>query len=159
MIGLALCLGASAMLLGMLLGASVYESVVVSYSWQARPAEAVALYRSLAGIVTPARFFRAVAPATQVALLAAAACGALARVHLLWVWLALAAAVASDAITFRFHYPRNHALFGDGPRLEGIEREALIRQWRQGNLVRAMLVAFAFLATLRALWLVALRVR
>jgi hypothetical protein len=60
-IGLALCVTAAAVLVAAILGASAYESVDVSCSWAARPAEAVGHYRALGAIVTPARFFRRLA--------------------------------------------------------------------------------------------------
>ena len=102
--GLVCCVTVATLLVAAILGASAYESVVVSYSWAARPEEAVGHYRALGAIVTPARFFRRLAPLSQI----------------------------------------------PAPRLEAVARE-----WRRGNAMRVVLVAIAFLALLRALWVIA----
>lgn len=154
MTGLALCLTLAAVLVAAIFGASAYESIVVSYSWRTRPGEAVGHYRALGAIVTPARYFRRLAPLSQITLLVAVIWSAIAGVALLWTGMALAAMVLVDVITFTFHYPRNRALFIDAilpePRLQSIAHE-----WHRGNAVRVALVASAFLALLRALWVVA----
>ena len=46
MTGLAWCLSLAAVLVAAIFGASAYESIVVSYSWRMRPAEAVGHYRA-----------------------------------------------------------------------------------------------------------------
>lgn len=156
MTGLAICLTAAAVLVAAIFGASAYEQIVVSYSWQARPEDAVGHYRALGTIVTPARFFRRLAPVSQIALVVSVIWSALTGVALLWTGTALAAMALTDVITFTFHYPRNRALFID-PMLAPARLDAVAREWRRGNLVRVALVTMAFLALLRALWLVAQR--
>ena len=59
-------------------------------------------------------------------------------------------------MTFTFHYPRNRALFID-PMLPAPRIEAVAREWGRGNVVRTTLVTVAFLALLRAFWLIAQR--
>jgi hypothetical protein len=152
--GLVCCVTVATLLVAAILGASAYESVVVSYSWAARPEEAVGHYRALGAIVTPARFFRLLAPLSQVALLVALIVSIAASVALVWTGTALAAMVLADVITFTFHYPRNRALFID-PILPAPRLEAVAREWRRGNAMRVVLVAIAFLALLRALWVIA----
>jgi hypothetical protein len=111
--GLALCLTLAAVLVAAIFGASAYESIVVSYSWRTRPEEAVGHYRALGAIVTPARYFRRLAPLSQLTLLVAVIWSAVAGVAVRWTSMALAAMVLADVITFTFHYPRNRALFID----------------------------------------------
>ena len=154
MTGLALWLTAAAVLVAAILGASAYESIVVAYSWRMRPEEAVGHYRALGAIVTPARYFRRLAPASQFALVVAALWSWLAGVAVPWTVAALVAMALTDVITFTFHYPRNRALFIDAV-MPGPQIEATAREWIRGNAVRVTLVAAAFLALLRALWLVA----
>ncbi len=156
MTGLAVCLTAAAVLVAAILGASAYEQIVVSYSWQARPEDAVGHYRALGTIVTPARFFRRLAPMSQITLVVSVIWSALTGVALVWTGVAIAAMALADVITFTFHYPRNRALFLD-PMLPAARLDAVAREWRRGNLVRVALVTVAFLALLRALWLVAQR--
>lgn len=154
MTGLALCLTAAAVLVAAILGASAYESVVVSYSWRTRPDEAVGHYRALGAIVTPARYFRRLAPLSQLTLVVAFIWSILARVAIAWTGAALVAMALADVITFTFHYPRNRALFVDPlPPPDRVRTLAL--QWHSGNVVRVVLVTGAFLAILRAMWLVA----
>lgn len=156
MTGLALCLTAAAVLVAAILGASAYESVVVSYSWRTRPEEAVAHYRALGAIVTPARYFRRLAPLSQLTLVVAFVWSVLAGVAIAWTGAALVAMALTDVITFTFHYPRNRALFIDAM-LPASRIETIAREWRTGNAARVALVAVAFLGLLRALWLVAQR--
>jgi hypothetical protein len=152
--GLALCLTLAAVLVAAIFGATAYESIVVSYSWRTRPGEAVGHYRALGAIVTPARYFRRLAPLSQITLLVAVIWSAIAGVALLWTGMALAAMVLADVITFTFHYPRNRALFID-PMLPEPRLQAVAHEWHRGNAFRVALVASAFLALLRALWVVA----
>ena len=154
MTGLALCLTLAAVVVAAIFGASAYESVVVSYSWRARPAEAVGHYRALGAIVTPARYFRRLAPLSQVTLLVAVIWSAVTGVALTWTGTALAAMVLTDVITFTFHYPRNRALFIE-PILPEPRLHRIAQEWHRGNAIRVALVASAFLALLRALWVVA----
>ena len=95
----------------LMLGAGAYEQIVVSYSWQTRPEEAVGHYRALGAIVTPARFFRRLAPLSQITLVVLVIWSAVRGVALVWTGTALAAMALADVITFTFHYPRNRALF------------------------------------------------
>ena len=151
---LVLWVTAAVLLVAAILGACAYESVVVSYSWAAKPAEAVGLYRSLGAIVTPARFFRRLAPLSQLSLVVAVILSFLSGVALAWTGTALAAMVLVDVITFTFHYPRNRALFID-PILPVARLEEIAREWRRGNAARVFLVTIAFFALLRALWVIA----
>jgi hypothetical protein len=154
MTGLALCLTAATVLVAAILGASAYESVVVSHSWRTQPEEAVGHYRALGTIVTPARYFRRLAPASQVTLVAAVIWSAFTGVALSWTATALVAMALADVVTFTFHYPRNRALFLD-PIPPPARLHAIAREWHLGNIVRVALVTAAFLSLLRALWLVA----
>jgi hypothetical protein len=143
--------------LALLLGATVYESVVMAPNYERDVPASIALARNFLQRTTPAHYFRIVMPVTQVLLLAGIAASwplASARWRLA---IALAILVLLDAITFAFHYPRLAVMFkspltGDAARLE---RAA--RQWAVGNWVRAVLVAAAFLAALQALTLAAAR--
>jgi len=154
--GLALCVVTAALLVAAILGASAYESVVVSYSWRARPEQAVGHYRALGAIVTPARYFRRLAPLSQLTIVASVIWSAVVGVALVWTVSALIAMALADVVTFTFHYPRNRALFID-PMLPAARIEAVAREWGRGNVVRTTLVTVAFLALLRAFWLIAQR--
>jgi uncharacterized membrane protein len=138
--------------LGMLLGASAYESIVMAPNFAARVPESLQHIRGFFITTNPGTFFRVLAPATQILLLSAVVLNwRLQRARWFLVGALVALAVA-DVITFTFHYPRNALLF-ERP-LDQVPLSQLLeaaRQWGPGNHVRVALLATAFLSALRGL--------
>jgi hypothetical protein len=143
--------------LALLLGATVYESVVMAPNYRCDVPASIDAARRFLKRATPARFFRPLTAVTQILLLAGAA--AAWRVETArWLLLAALGVLALlDAITFTFHYPRLAVMF-KGPMPEDAARLArAAREWAIGNVARAVLLAAAFLAALHAVMALALR--
>jgi hypothetical protein len=141
--------------LALLLGATVYESVVMAPNYGRDLPTSIDLARQFLRRTTPAHFFRPIMPITQLLLLAGVVAAwqvAAARWQLL---TALGLLVLLDVITFTFHYPRLAIMF-KAPIPEnpaGLARAA--REWALGNIVRAFLLVAAFLAALQAVTILA----
>lgn len=137
-------------LLGGILGANVYNSVVDAPNWGASIPDSMETARRYFGVANPGTFYRTVSPAAQIAallaLIAIWSAGGSAR------WLAagaLALAVAGDALTFAYFFPRNEILFG-----ATFDPEALTRAWSGWscmNHFRSAIVAAALFCELCAL--------
>jgi len=133
----------------LLLGASVFESVVMAPNFQSG-AQALDHARQFMTAANPGTFFRVVAPLTQILLLLSAI--------LLWrssrrrwtLLLAFALVAIADAITFTFHYPRNAVLFGSPLTVDPELLARTAREWAWGNNVRVLLTAVAFALALYA---------
>ena len=138
--------------LGMLLGASAYESIVMAPNYAGRVPESLEHARGFFVASNPGMFFRVFAPATQVVLLLALVLNWQVK-HVRW-WLlgALVALVMTDVITFTFHYPRNALMF-ERPfdQVSVAQLQEAARQWGLGNYVRVALLAVAILGALRGL--------
>jgi hypothetical protein len=148
---------AAVALLGFLLGACIYESIVLVPNFAADIPASLEHFRAFMKASNPGIFFRTVAPATQVVLLAALLLswrqGSVRR----WYLIAVVLLVALDVVTFTFHYPRNAFLF-TAPLMQRPEELAqAVQEWGWGNLVRIALLSGALISALRALWLVALQ--
>ena len=125
--------------LSALLGASLYDAVVLAPNLQTGP-QGLEHGRLFLSRATPARLFRVLSPMTQVLLLSATAA--------LWTreparWLvgaALLAIVACDVITFRYHYPRNRLMFTAPLDVPAARLLTAARQWRAGNFIRVLLI-------------------
>ena len=101
---------------------------------------------------TPANLFRVLSPAVQLLTLLAVATN-WSNPSCRWpLVIALLVLVASDIITFKFHYPRNHLMFTAPLTVPPEELAVAARQWATGNLVRVVLVLVAWLAILTALF-------
>ena len=135
---------------GTLLGGAVYDAVVLAPNLRGGP-DGLEHGRSFMTAATPARLFRVLSPASQVLVLLATALNwpdASCR----WpLGGALIALVASDIITFKYHYPRNRLLFTAPLAVapEALDRAA--REWASANRVRVVLVLGAWVGTLTAL--------
>jgi hypothetical protein len=135
--------------LSALLGASIYDGVVLAPNLRGGPAglEHGRLFMSRAN---PGTLFRVLSPATQLLLLAALI-AAWRLQQCRWLLLgALIAILLADVITFTFHYPRNRLLFGSPLTTDPALLAAAAREWAWGNLVRIALVIAAWLSTLLA---------
>ena len=107
LVSTAIALVASAMLLG----AGVYESVVVAPNFHGAPAS-LQHARGFYHATNPGMLFRVLSPALQLSLLLALLCNWRPVAATRWrLAAALTFAIVSDVITFAFHYPRNTILF------------------------------------------------
>ena len=135
-------------LVALLLGGSAYESIVVAPNWRTKTIETLTAYRLFVHATNPARFFRPIAPAAQLTLLALVIVdwsnGALRRYAL----VALVSLLVADVITFTVHYPRNRALFlqplGNAERMTKMAVE-----WAAWNGVRVALLLVTLLSVLQ----------
>jgi uncharacterized membrane protein len=135
---------------GALFGAALYDSVVLAPNLRSGPA-GLEHGRLFMGAATPANLFRVLSPATQLLTLLAVGTN-WASPPCRWPLVgALIALVASDIITFKYHYPRNRLLFGAPLSVAPEELAAAARQWASGNLLRVALVLIAWLSTLTSL--------
>ncbi|MFN8573942.1 MAG: hypothetical protein U0132_17930 [Gemmatimonadaceae bacterium] len=136
--------------LALLLGATLYESVVMAPNYERDIPSSVDAARQFLKRTTPAHFFRVLSPVTQVLLLASIVASWSQETARWGVVTALGLLLLLDAITFSFHYPRLAVMF-KGPMPEDHERlRRAAREWAVGNWVRALLLLIAFLSTLRA---------
>jgi uncharacterized membrane protein len=148
---------AAVALLGMLLGACIYETVVLVPNFAADIPASLEHFRAFMKASNPGNFFRALAPATQLSLLAALVLSWRQRSVRWWYLAALVLAVAVDIVTFKFHYPRNAFLFTAPLTQRPEDLARTVQEWRGGNFVRMALLCGALISALRALWLVALQ--
>ena len=143
--------------LALLLGATVYESVVMAPNYERDIPASIDLARQFLKRTTPANYFRLLTPFTQLLVLASVVASwqiAAARWRLL---TALGVLVLLEVITFTFHYPRLAIMF-KAPMSEDTARlRRAARQWAIGNLVRVFLLVVAFLAALQAVTTLAMR--
>jgi len=135
----------------MLLGAALYESVVMAPNYM----NLTSLEHARGFLVasTPGTFFRALSPVVQILLLMSVVLTWRASPkQLRWLLLsAFVAAIATDVVTFAFHYPRNHILFVAPLDRPASELHRIALEWAWGNYVRIGLLAGATMATMIAL--------
>ena len=135
---------------GALFGASLYDTVVLAPNLRGGP-QGLEHGRLFMAAATPARLFRVLSPATQLLTLLAVGANWASPACRWPLVLAMSALVASDIITFKYHYPRNRLLFSAPLSVAPDELTTAARQWASGNLVRVALVSIAWLGTLTAL--------
>ena len=135
---------------GALFGGSLYDTLVLAPNLQGG-AEGLEHGRQFMSAATPANFFRILAPASQVLMLAALVANWRAP-QVRWPLLAALAALAiADAVTFTYHYPRNAIMFTAPLSVEPERLRAVAREWQTANYLRVLLVVSAWLATVRAI--------
>jgi hypothetical protein len=143
--------------LALLLGATIYESVVMAPNYERDIPTSIELARQFLKRTTPAHYFRIITPLTQLLFLASLLASwqiPAARWRLL---TALGVLVLLDVITFAFHYPRLAIMF-KAPMAEDAARlRRAAREWALGNIVRALLLAGALLSALQAVTILATR--
>lgn len=136
--------------LALLLGATLYESVVMAPNYERDMPASIDLARQFLKGTTPAGYFRVITPVTQLLLLA----GLVASWQIApagWRLLtALGVLVFIDVITFMFHYPRLAIMFKDPMPEDPARLGRAAREWALGNIVRVALLAVAFLSALGA---------
>ena len=138
-------------LIGAVFGAGFYESVVMAPNYGANVPNSLEHAKEFFSVANPGNFFRLVAPVTQITLLIALVFnwrGAPERRW--WILGALLLAVATDVITFTFHYPRNAILFTDPMNTPPEALRAAAGQWMYGNYLRVAFLLSGFLCTIRA---------
>jgi len=135
--------GSALVLLTMLLGAALYESVVVAPNFQGAPTS-LEHARGFYHATNPGVFFRVLSPATQIFLLVALLCNWMPVPLTRWRLAgALAFAILGDVITFKFHYPRNAILFSDPLTRSAAELDRIGSEWAAGNYVRIGVILIA----------------
>ena len=135
---------------GTLFGGSLSDTLVLAPNLQGGP-EVLEHGRLFMSAATPANFFRAIAPASQILLLLALVTSWRSP-QLRWpLLIALLALVVADVVTFTYHYPRNDIMFTAPLTVEPARLNAVAKEWRTANYVRVFLVLGAWLCTLTAL--------
>lgn len=120
-----------------LLFVNVYNSLVDASNW----AHSLQAARDYFSAANPGDFFRKFAPANQVlTLLALLVCWKGGSKVRLFCLLALLTAVASDALTFGYFYPRNAMLFNNAGDQAPATLQRVLNEWRSMNWVRSALV-------------------
>ena len=135
---------------GALWGAALYDAVVLAPNLRGGQ-QGLEHGRLFMAAATPANLFRILSPATQLLTLLAIATNWAHPTARLALVIALVSLVASDIITFKYHYPRNRLLFNAPLSVAPEDLAVAARQWASGNLVRVALVLVAWLGTLTAL--------
>ena len=131
--------GVALLAAGMLVGAAVYDAVVLAPNLRGGPAQ-LEHGRLFMSNATPARLFRVLSPLTQVLVVASLAVNWSDEFSRWSLMVAFVALLACDVITFRYHYPRNALMF-TAPLTVEPERLALAaKQWAGANRVRVALV-------------------
>src|SRR5438309_9975896 len=127
----------------MLLGAGVYESVVVAPNFQGAPAS-LEHARGFYHAANPGVLFRVLSPAVQLFLLLALLCNWRPTPGTRWTLAgALLLAILADVITFKFHYPRNAILFVAPLTSPPADLDRIGAEWATANYVRIVLVLTA----------------
>lgn len=141
--------------LALLLGATLYESVVMAPNYERDVPASIDLARQFLRQATPAKFFRPITLLTQLLLLAGVVVSwpiPAGRWRLLGAFGVL---VLLDGITFTFHYPRLAIMFKGTMPADPARLGRAAREWALGNWVRAALLVVAFLAALQAVTILA----
>jgi len=143
-------IGAALLSVSALLGASLYDAVVLAPNLRGGPAglEHGRLFLSAA---TPANLFRVLSPGTQLLTLIAVVFN-WSTPQQRWPLVgALLALVLCDVITFTYHYPRNHLMFDAPLSVDPARLSTAAREWATANVVRVALVLGSWFAILVAL--------
>ena len=91
--------------LALLLGATVYETIVMAPNYERDIPASIDLARQFLQRVTPAHYFRIISPLTQLLLVVSVvACWGVSGARW-WLLTALGALALADIITFTFHIP------------------------------------------------------
>jgi hypothetical protein len=136
LVSTAIALVASAMLLG----AGVYESVVVAPNFHGAP-PSLQHAPGFCHATNPGMLFRVLSPALQLSLPLALLCNWRPVAATRWrLAAALALAIVSDVIPFAFHYPRNTILFSASLTATPADLDRVATEWVMGNRVRIAVV-------------------
>lgn len=139
--------------IGGVLGANVYTSVVDARNWGSNIPTSLNAARTYFSVANPGSFFRIASPLAQVlSLLALILCWNVPGARLL-AGIAVAANATGDVLTFAYFYPRNDIMF-----INPMSDEAAAHAWRGWaamNQLRSAVVLTALLAELGTLTRVA----
>ncbi len=135
--------GAAVVGVGMLLGASSYESVVMAPNYSANIPNSLETARQFFSINNPGVFFRVLAPATEVLALVSTVLCWRTKGARWWMLAAFGAIIAADVITFTFHYPRNDLLFTNPLSVPKDQLMQAANEWAVGNYARIALLVVA----------------
>jgi len=136
LVSTAIALVASAMLLG----AGVYEPVVVTPNFHGAPAS-LQHARGFYHATNPGMLFRVLSPALQLSFLLALLCNWRRVAATRWrLAAALALAIVCEVISFAFHYPRNTILFSAALTATPADLDRVATEWAMGNYVRIAVV-------------------
>ena len=135
-----------------LLFVNVYTSVVDAPNWGHDIPASIQAARNYFTVANPGTFFRAVAPLNQVVtLIALVACWTFDKRIRYYLLAALVFAVATDAMTFSYFYPRNAIMF-ENP-MEG-NTDAIRTAWAGWSVMnwpRSVIVAIGLFLDFAAL--------
>lgn len=146
-----LLLAAAVALAGILLGGSIYDSLVLVPNINGNIPDSMEHGRLFMHAANPGSFFRVISPLTQASLLLAVIFCWPVRGVRWWLVTGLVAAVLGDVLTFAYFYPRNALMFQE-PLKQPVELLARTAQeWGRMNLVRIALVSLVLGCALTAL--------
>lgn len=138
-------------LLGGVLGANVYNSIVDAPNWGSAIPGSIETARNYFATADPGTFFRVISPAAQIS--------ALIALVMVWpagwrVWAiacaALLFAISGDVLTYAYFYPRNAIMFtGEGRSIEELRNAWL--GWSTVNWLRSGICLLALVAELAAM--------
>lgn len=127
----------------MLLGTGVYQNVVDAPNYKGAPTS-LEHARGFYHATNPGVFFRALVPATQLFLLLAIVLNWRPAPGMRWnLVTALLCVIATDVITFRFHYPRNDILFVAPLTQPPAYYDRVVTEWAIGNYFRVAFILTA----------------
>lgn len=127
----------------MLLGTGAYQNVVDAPNYNGAPTS-LEHARGFYHATNPGMFFRSLVPATQLFLLLAIVFNWRPAPGMRWnLVAALSCLIATDVITFRFHYPRNDILFVAPLTQPPAYYDRVVTEWAIGNYVRVALTLAA----------------
>ena len=145
----------SAIVASGILFVNVYTSVVDAQNWgRDIPASLIAA-REYFRAANPGTFFRVTSPVNQMlTLLALIICWRAGKTVRIFCGAALLCAVAGEALTYTYFFPRNAIMFTDplGPNTEVLK--AVWSQWTTMNWFRSAIIAVQVVADFLALMLV-----
>jgi uncharacterized membrane protein len=137
-------------LLGALLGGGLYESVVMAPNYRSNIPQSLDHVKQFFSVANPGNYFRVVAPATQITLLATLLLNWTVKSRRWWLIAAFVMSIGMDIITFTYHYPRNAILFSDPLNTPVEVLTAAAAEWMYANLVRCFLIVSAMFCTISA---------
>ena len=146
----------SAIVASGILFVNVYTSVVDAQNWGRDIPASLIDAREYFRAANPGTFFRVISPVNQLlTLLALVICWRAGKKVRIYCGIALLCAVASEALTFAYFYPRNAIMFTDplDPNTEALK--AMWSQWTTMNWCRSAIIATEVVFDFLALMLVA----
>ena len=146
----------SAIVASGILFVNVYTSVVDAQNWGRDIPASLIDAREYFRAANPGTFFRLISPVNQLlTLLALVICWRAGKKVRIYCGIALLCAVASEALTFAYFYPRNAIMFTDplDPNTEALK--AMWSQWTTMNWCRSAIIATEVVFDFLALMLVA----